>query len=1113
MVIIPFEVIIKYNQDILRLEKELDVEIELLGYNYAIVSSKEKEPLDKLLLYKEVEFVEQPFVLTTQDNQSFSSTGIKRFKQSNNLNGKGVILGIIDSGIDYSLPIFKDEKNNSKILYYWDQSTPGNPPKGFKEGTLYNNEEINDAISNKNSIPISITSSHGTHVAGICCDIAQQSNLIVVRVGSRQTDVFSRSTEFMRAIKFILDKSLELNMPVAINISYGSNEGSHRGLSLFEKYIDDMSGYWKNNIVVASGNNADKGGHKNINIRNNKDTVVEFEVGENETILNINIWPDFTDEFEVYMISPSNVKSQRMSLISGEIKNLLGKTKIKGYFYPISPYSLSRRITIQMTSKSFINSGIWKLVFVPTNIITGNIDIYLPTSEGISKNTKFLEPTKELTLTVPASAQKVITVGSYNSRTDIASSFSGEGDIDLNIIKPDILAPGEDIISVLPGGTSGALTGTSMATPHVTGVCALFMEWGIVNKNDLFMYSQKLKSVLINSAKRKENETYPNNLKGYGLLDLSKLQIDMLESTNNDYAMIRKERDKDSKIRKTIKRTKLVNEKEKKTEFIEIANISYDLGFDEKFKALNTEYVFKKLSDDFGVIYGKKENIKKLQEILVLPNIRSAEPVAQLSLLGEISLDTSNGIVATEEIGANFFKNNDNIQITGKGVLIAIIDTGIDYLHKDFIYADNTSKIVSIWDQSKSGTPPKGHYTGVEYNREDINKAILENDSSLSIDKEGHGTMLSGICCGMGNINSEYQGIAPDAELIIVKMDKINGYYSSSMLHVGVNYAINKAIELDKPVVINIGMGNSLLAGVTRRNFKDDVLYTRGRAMIAAIGNDANKETHTSGKIDIDGEYEDIFIEVIEEKKDVEVQIWVDKPDKMSALLISPTGEESKLVNPTNYTNVVGTFDIENTNYSIIYVYPTTYYGQQEIIITFTNMKPGIWTIRLNGGYITKGIYNAYIQNRNLIGKGIKFRNATSSSTINYPANYDDVISVGGYNSLDFSTAPMSSRGPSLDKKQNPDILAPSINIISTYPQNKYATISGTSAAAAHMCGAAAMYFQYTLVDNKYEYNAFQQIMDTYFKIGAKRNDDTIYPNSSEGYGRLDLKGTFDQFK
>ena len=108
MVIIPFEVIIKYNQDILRLEKELDVEIELLGYNYAIVSSKEKEPLDKLLLYKEVEFVEQPFVLTTQDNQSFSSTGIKRFKQSNNLNGKGVILGIIDSGIDYSLPIFKD---------------------------------------------------------------------------------------------------------------------------------------------------------------------------------------------------------------------------------------------------------------------------------------------------------------------------------------------------------------------------------------------------------------------------------------------------------------------------------------------------------------------------------------------------------------------------------------------------------------------------------------------------------------------------------------------------------------------------------------------------------------------------------------------------------------------------------------------------------------------------------------------------------------------------------------------------------------------------------------------------------------------------------------------
>lgn len=532
MFIINYEVVVKYNGNVLRLEEELGVDVEIVSSTYAIITSTDPILFEALLLYPEIEYVEHPFILQIQDTQSFSSTGITNFKNESGLTGKGTIIGVIDSGIDYTLPIFKNADGTSKILYYWDQSIPGNPPQGFKEGSLYTNEDINNAINNIGSIPISATSSHGTHVASTCSLIAPDASLIIVRVGTRTTDNFSRSTEFMRALKFILDKSLELKMPVSINISYGSNEGSHKGLSLFEQFMDEMCLYWKNNIVIAAGNNRNKGGHKHL-ILNSNTQEVEFTVGENEQILNINIWPNFADDFSVYLTNPSNIKTQSISLTSGEVRNSIGPTNIKGYFYPIAPYSLTRRVTFQLTSNTMITPGIWKIVFVPNSIVNGDVDIYLPTSEGLSPDTRFLTPSPELTVTVPGTSSKVITVGSYNSKTNTVSVFSGAGDVERCVPKPDILAPGEGIVSFLPGGTTGALTGTSMATPHVTGVCSLFHEWGIVRGNDLFLCSAKLKALLLKSARRIEDIRYPISTSGYGFLNLSTLELSQLAQANN----------------------------------------------------------------------------------------------------------------------------------------------------------------------------------------------------------------------------------------------------------------------------------------------------------------------------------------------------------------------------------------------------------------------------------------------------------------------------------------------------------------------------------------------------------------------------------------------------
>ncbi|MGL5327967.1 MAG: bifunctional germination protease/germinant receptor pseudoprotease CspBA [Peptostreptococcaceae bacterium] len=1108
MIQINFEVIVKYNEDILKLESELGVKVEILSPTYAIITSQDEEQIKSLLSYPQIEYIEKPFILETQDIQSFSSSGITGFKNRYNLTGKGTIIGIIDSGIDYTLPVFKDENGKTKILYYWDQSGIGTPPIGFSEGALYTSEEIDESMKTQ-SIPISYSAAHGTHVASIACQIANEANLIVVKVGSKIVDNFSRSTEFMRAVKFILDKALELKMPVAINISYGSNEGSHRGLSLFEQYIDDMCLFWKNNIVVAAGNNRDKGGHKNITLDNSKEEV-EFVIGENEKTLNINIWPNFADDFKVYLINPSNKKTQEVSLDSGEIKNSIGSTKIKGYFYPIAPYSLQRRVTFQLTTSSQITPGIWKIVFEPIKIVVGNIDIYLPTSEGLSKDTRFLTPNTELTVTVPGTSRRVITVGSYNSRTDIVSTFSGEGDIERCMPKPDILAPGEDILSYLPGGNQGTLSGTSMATPHVTGVCSLLLEWGIVDGNDKFLYSAKLKSYLLKGARRTNSISYPDNLRGYGFLNLSNLDLSEIENNNNEYDFINRKRKNKNREYKSDERR---NDIFRNGMIRGGISVVYEPGFEEEIKKLSPNVEFYKLSNSFGIVYINSYNASTIESVISISEVLRIEPLTKFELFGEISRGTTGGINANEEIGVNFFKNNPNLNLTGRGIIISIISSGIDYLHPDFIYPDGTSKILYIWDQTKEGNPPQGYNIGSEFTKEQINEAIKNNDKSLSTDEEGFGTMSAGICAGLGNVKKEYSGVAEDAELIVVKMAKIDGFYNNAMAYVAAQYIYQRAFELKMPLIINSTFGSNSLVGITTRIITETTFYTRGVCVVSAAGDEGDTQTHTTGKLEFTGDIKEVEIEIVEEEENLQIEIWLNRPDTAEVTIISPTGEESKRLEVTDYSSIVGKFDLEGTLYSIVYVYPTTFSGQQQTIINLVNAKKGIWKIKFVGDYITSGIYNVYLPNKKFLKSGTKFKNPNPDYTINFPATYNDTVTVGAYDSINKSLWKGSSRGPTISGIFKPDIIAPGVNIVAPYPGGGYSMITGTSPATSYTSGCIALFMQYILVDKNYPDKAFVQKIRTLISGGATREDNEVYPNNKYGYGVLNLRGMFDVFK
>ncbi|MBP1854447.1 S8 family peptidase [Metaclostridioides mangenotii] len=542
-------------------------------------------------------------------------------------------------------------------------------------------------------------------------------------------------------------------------------------------------------------------------------------------------------------------------------------------------------------------------------------------------------------------------------------------------------------------------------------------------------------------------------------------------------------------------------------------NVTFTPNFFNEFESAGFQYDFMRLTDDLGVLRLSEETYSQgLENILALRSVISIERTVRMAPLSKVSLGVENGIVATEEIGVNYFKNNPNISITGRGVIIAVADSGIDYLHPDFIYPDGTSKILYLWDQTKDGIPPEGFYFGTEYTREDINRAIQNNDSSLSQDEIGRGTMISGICAGMGNVNPEYAGVAYEADLIIVKLATLEGFYNNAMLFASTEYAYRKSRQLRRPIVINISYGSNNLIGLT--NINTTRYYERGYCEVAGAGDEGDTQTHTTGRLQFNGDTASVEIELNEDEEDLTIDVWVQRPDLIELEVVSPSGEITRGVSAYyNYLEVRGLLDLEGTYYTITSRYPTTVSGQQFIQIYLRNVVRGIWTIRLTGINIINGRYNIYLPNRIFINSGTRFRNSVPSYTINYPAIREEIITVGAYNSLNRSLWNSSSRGPTIQNWAKPDIIAPGVNIIAPLPGNTYGTITGTGASAAHVSGAAALFFQYTLVDGNYYNQGYLSNFKTFIKLGADRSLNIVYPNYSYGYGVLNVRRMFDFFR
>ncbi len=530
------EIIVKYNGSLDEVARELNADIEILDENYAIITLPSNE-VEALYQFKEIEYVELPKRLSYALSEELSSSCItEAFRNEYDLSGEGVLVAVIDSGIDYTHTDFRNRDGTTRIVYIWDQTIVGIPPAGFKSGTEYTREQIDLALQNEDPysvVPHRDEEGHGTSVAGVAAGngntsgglqkgVAPEASIIVVKLGENNTEPFARTTEIMRAIKYVIDKAIEWDMPVAINISFGTNDGAHNGDSLFETYVDEMANKWKTVIAVASGNEGSAGHHFAGRVERGETVDVDFKISLNSPFMYVTFWKNFVDNFEVELIAPNGTSSGVLDPNRSFARIVLQGVAIDIYNVQPNNYNdYQETLAIFNTTSTPFPEGIWRIRVRGVDVVDGNFNIWLPTVEEVTTDTAFLNPNILTTLTLPSTSQNVITVGGYNSRLNSAANFSGRGyTVDKIYVKPDIVAPAVGVVTTHSGGGYDSFSGTSVATPFVTGSAALMMEWGIVRGNDAFLYGQRVKAFLKKGARRNPNMTYPNPSWGYGSLCL-----------------------------------------------------------------------------------------------------------------------------------------------------------------------------------------------------------------------------------------------------------------------------------------------------------------------------------------------------------------------------------------------------------------------------------------------------------------------------------------------------------------------------------------------------------------------------------------------------------------
>lgn len=520
------------------------------------------------------------------------------------------------------------------------------------------------------------------------------------------------------------------------------------------------------------------------------------------------------------------------------------------------------------------------------------------------------------------------------------------------------------------------------------------------------------------------------------------------------------------------------------------------------------------LADYFIIGYVSNADVGKLADILGT-NYYSALPYT-LGLLDRSALESA-GIIQVQE--------QSFLELTGNGVLIGIVDTGIDYTSPAFIYEDGTSKIAYLYDQTINTSPPKDFLGGTEYTNAQINAALKSQtpyDIVPSRDTVGHGTFLASIAAGR-EIN-EFRGASPDSDLIVVKLREArpfikNNYlipesnqnvYESTSVMLGIEYILQKARELGRPVAICLGVGTNQGSHDGNTLFEQYIgmaANITGVCICTAAGNESQERHHTRVTLPTTNSSVDININNRDADSGIYLSILNTASDRISVSLKSPTGEIVGRIPAKGGTTYTSRLVLEKAKVTIEYYFPLSLSSGQATIIKIENATPGLWTVTLYGDIILDGTVDAYLPLSSMGYDGIEFSEPDPNHTVTVPGTSSSVITCGAYNDADNSLFLYSSWGPTRLPATSPDLVAPGVRVNGYYPTGAGA-MSGTSVAAAITTGACALMLQWGIIEgNAPALDTFQ--IKGYLIRGCVRDSNMVYPNFQWGYGKLDLYNTF----
>lgn len=530
-----------------------------VNYQYGVVYV----PLDILTrnVLHELRYSNIPNCYGLLDTSVLETTGIKRIQSQPNflLRGQGVLIGIVDTGIEYTNHVFKNADNTTRIVSIWDQTIESeNYPEGIFYGTEYSREQINEALQNENPlsvVPTTDDDGHGTFLAGVAAGSQDEENdfsgvvpdaeLVIVKLKQAKSyikdfyripedAVCFQENDIMFGVKYLNDVANRLNRPIAICIGLGSNQGSHDGREILDDYLNYVGDEVGKGIVIAGGNEGNRGHHYYgvIDETTGYDTV-ELRVGENESGFSMELWGTSPNIYSLDILTPSGEYIPRIQARLGEFRDvnfIFEPTTILIDFQLVEQRTGDELILIRMRNPT---PGIWRFrIYANVDIISG-FHIWLPMERFITENTFFINPNPDTIVTSPGNARLPITAAAYNHITESLYLYSSRGFTRAERVKPDVTAPGVEVYGPALNDRFTRRSGTSVSASVTTGVVAMLLEWGIIRGNYKNMDTFVISRYLIRGARRNPEQIYPSKEWGYGILDIYNVFLSLISEMNS----------------------------------------------------------------------------------------------------------------------------------------------------------------------------------------------------------------------------------------------------------------------------------------------------------------------------------------------------------------------------------------------------------------------------------------------------------------------------------------------------------------------------------------------------------------------------------------------------